>query len=167
MGAFAPDDDAHIVRPAFQGVRAGLGSGLGSFPQEAGEFDDAGVFEIAGCAVGVQDVLPGGSRDGADGGAGSFVEVEPDAVVDPPSGGGVQGGDVGEEVFGGACTVAGDQQVPPVGRGDLVDRGGQDLEVVGDRVAAGVARAELDRQALLGVVAPGCERVMTPAPFVL
>jgi hypothetical protein len=53
-----------------------------------------------------EDVLPGCFGDGADGGAGSFVEVESDAAVDPPPGCGVQDGDVGEEVFGGDGTVA-------------------------------------------------------------
>jgi hypothetical protein len=45
-------------------------------------------------------------------------------------------------VLGGAGAVAGDQQVPPVRGRDLGDRRGQDLDVVGDRGAAGVAGAQ-------------------------
>jgi hypothetical protein len=98
-------------------------------------------------------------------GAGPFVQVEPDAVVNPPPGRGVPGGDVPQQVFDGSGAVAGDQQVPPVGRRDLVDRGGQDVQVVADRVRSGVARPELDRQALLRVVAPCCEWMMTLCPL--
>ena len=90
------------------------------------------------------------------------VQVEPDRVVHPPSGCGVQRGDVADQVQGGARAIAGDQQVPPVPGRELRDRLVEHLDVIEGGVAAGVARAQPKRQRLAGVVTPRGQRVMTP-----
>src|SRR4051812_21438591 len=61
-----------------------------------------------GLPFGVDDVLPQRFGDFADRGAAAFVEAEPDPVVHPPPGRGVQRRDVFQEVFGGPGAVAGD-----------------------------------------------------------
>src|SRR5512132_1051857 len=84
----------------------------------------------------------------SDRGAAASVEVEPDRVVHPSPGCGVQCGDVADQVQGGARAVAGDQQVAPVSGGELRDRLVEHLDVVDRGVAAGVARAQSKRQRL-------------------
>jgi hypothetical protein len=87
--------------------------------------------------------------------------------VDPSAGCGVQLRDVLQEVFGGPGPVTGDQQVAAEPGGELVDRGGEDLEMIRDGVAARRPGAQFDGQALAGVVAPGGQRVVSEGPLVL
>ena len=67
-----------------------------------------------------------------------MVQVEPDRVVHPPPGGGVALGDVFDQIQGGARTVAGDQQIPPIPGRDLGDRLAEYLDVIARGVGAGV-----------------------------
>jgi hypothetical protein len=90
-------------------------------------------------------------------------DVEPDRVVDGAVGlvgVVVQGVEEVHEGVAGPGPVHSDQQPGAVGRGELGDRGGDDLDVVGGGVRPGVAGAELEEQALAGVVAPHGEQVM-------
>ena len=96
----------------------------------------------------IEHLVPVGLGQLADRGAGAVVEVEPDRVVHPPPGCGVQRGDVADQVQGGARAVAGDQQVAPVPGRELRDRLVEDLDVVDGGVGAGVARAQPKRQRL-------------------
>ena len=65
----------------------------------------------------------------------------------------------------GACAVGTDQQLAAVGGGDLGDRVGQHLDVVGGRVRPGVPGTELRGEELLGVVAPHPERMESEGPL--
>ena len=67
----------------------------------------------------------------------------------PPRGG--QGQQVLDELVAGAGTVDADQDLAPEPGGDLPDRGGQHFFMVGERVRAGVARAQQHGQALAGI----------------
>lgn len=94
----------------------------------------------------------------ADGGLVGVGDGPADGVVHGAAGG-VQGLQVGEQLVGGAGTVDADQQLGPPPCGELFDRGGEYLQVVGHGVGAGVARAEQHRQRFAGVGAPGGQRV--------
>ena len=65
--------------------------------------------------------------------------------------------------MGGAGPVGADQQLPPVSGRDLSDGRGQDGDVVGGGVRAGVPGAQHQRQRFLGVVAPETQRVVAEA----
>ena len=130
--------------------------------QQPGQLGHAGVVGVAGLAAVIEYLVPVGVGQLADRGAGAVVEVEPDRVVHPPPGCGVQRGDVADQVQGGARAIAGDQQVPPVPGRELRDRLVEYLDVIDRGVAAGVARAQPKRQRLAGVVTPRGQRVMTP-----
>jgi hypothetical protein len=55
--------------------------------------------------------------------------------------------------------VAADQQTPPMCGGDLRERLGEDVEVIGSGIRAGVAVPQLDREQFTGVVADDQDRV--------
>ena len=129
-GPFAAADDAHVGRPVGQPVPAGGAA------QQPGQLGHAGVVGVAGLAAVVEHLVPVGVGELADRGAAAVVEVEPDRVVHPPPGCGVQRGDVVDQVQGGARTVAGDQQVPPVPGRELRDRLVEHLDVIDRGVAS-------------------------------
>ncbi len=120
---------------------------------------------LAGRAIRIEGRLPGSRRQAADRVAVAFVEVEPDRVVHRATGSGVQRGEVIHDLVAGSGAVDGDQQIPPVGGGDLGDRGVQDRDVVGAGIGSGVALAEHHHEELTGVVAGGQERVVAVGPL--
>ena len=88
---------------------------------------------------------------------------EPDRVLHGPATFGVQGGDPVQQVVRGSRAVGADQQLAPVRGRDLADGRGQDLDVIGCGVRAGVPGTQHQRQRLFGVVAPHPERVVAEA----
>ena len=70
-----------------------------------------------------------------------------------------------QQLVGGAGAVGADQQLPAVGGGDLGDRVGEHLDVVGGGVRPGVPGAQHRGQELAGVVAPHPERVEPEGPL--
>jgi hypothetical protein len=82
-------------------------------------------------------------------------------------GGGVQSGEVVDDLVGGSGPVGGDEDVTAPRRGDLGDRGGQDQQMIGAGERARVAGPQHDRQAIADVRAPRAEGMETVAALIL
>ena len=154
VGVLPADDDPHVRRPPGEAVTAG------AVAQQPGQLGDLRVRPR--CPVGVQRRGPRRFWQPGQDRADPLIEVEPCRVMHLVPGAGAELGDVLDQGVGGSGAVAGEQHPAAVPGGDLRDRGVHDGEVVGGGVTARVPGPQHHRERLIGVVAPGRQRMMAP-----
>jgi hypothetical protein len=93
----------------------------------------------------------------------------PDRILKGATASGALIGEPAQQPVGRTGAVGTDQHVFAIGRGDLRDGTGQDVDVIGHGGGTpseargsrtGITRTQRNREHLLGVVAPDCQRVI-------
>ena len=133
------------VRPFTADDHPGAGR-VSAQVEQTGEFGDVPAF--AQLPVGVDRRAPGPRGEPADRCPNMVIGRESDAELDMASADLVLCDEPVKEAMRASGAISADQQVAPIPGRDLTDRRTQDGDVVRRRVRAGVARAQLDRQAL-------------------